>query len=107
MQDRFKAETLVSGEITGVNAAYVEALYEAYLKDPSDCSPSWRAYFDGLPPLGDDGHQQDLPHSTVQEHFRLLAKNQSRVVPASAACTAAIIGANAASAAACAATGSW
>ncbi len=85
MQDRFKAETLVSGEITGVNAAYVEALYEAYLKDPSDCSPSWRAYFDGLPPLGDDGHQQDLPHSTVQEHFRLLAKNQSRVVPASAA----------------------
>lgn len=85
MQDRFKAETPVSGEISGVNAAYVEALFDAYLKDPDACLPSWKAYFDGLPAAGDVPGQQDLPHSTVQEHFRLLAKNQSRVVPASAA----------------------
>ncbi len=85
MQDRFKAETPVSGESSGVNAAYVEALFDAYLKDPDACLPSWKAYFDGLPAAGDVPGQQDLPHSTVQEHFRLLAKNQSRVVPASAA----------------------
>ena len=43
----------------------------------------FRSYFENLPQLQVDG-PNDLSHATVRDHFLLLAKNQSRVVPASA-----------------------
>ena len=38
-----------TSHLSGGNAAYVEDLYEAYLKDPNDIPQQWREYFDRLP----------------------------------------------------------
>ena len=73
-----------SGHISGSNAAYVEALFEDYLDNPQDCPETWRAYFDQLPKVDPSSPTPDLSHATVRDHFLLLAKNQARVVPASA-----------------------
>ena len=69
-----------SSHISGGNAAYAEQLYEKYLRDPSQVSEEWRSYFDGLP-VQEGNYSADISHSTIREHFLLLAKNQSRSVP--------------------------
>ena len=69
-----------SSHISGGNAAYVEELYEKYLRDPAEVSEEWRSYFDGLP-VQEGSYSADMSHSTIREHFLLVAKNQSRVVP--------------------------
>ncbi len=69
-----------SSHISGGNAAYVEAIYEAYLRDPNSIAPGWRDYFDRLPRT--DGGAIDVPHSTVQEHFALLGRQKCRPQPA-------------------------
>ena len=51
----------------GANAAYIEELYESYLKDPNSVPEQWRDHFDKLPRV--NGTEQDIPHSTVREHF--------------------------------------
>ena len=65
-----------SSHISGGNAVYVEAMYEAYLRDPNAIAAEWRDYFDRLPQV--DGTQIDVPHSTVQEHFALLGRQKAR-----------------------------
>ncbi len=42
-------QQLSTSHLSGGNAAYVEDLYEAYLKDPNEVPPEWRDYFDRLP----------------------------------------------------------
>ena len=69
-----------SSHISGGNAAYAEQLYEKYLRDPSQVSEEWRSYFDGLP-VQEGNYSTDISHSTIREHFLLLAKNPSRSVP--------------------------
>lgn len=73
-----------TGHISAGNASYVEDLYEQYLEDPSEVPEQWRSYFETLP-LVEGTYERDISHSTVQDHFLLLAKNQARVVPVSAA----------------------
>jgi 2-oxoglutarate dehydrogenase E1 component len=68
-----------SSHISGGNAAYVEAMYETYLRDPNAIAPEWRDYFDRLPRV--DGTTIDVPHSTIQEHFALLGRQKSRPAP--------------------------
>ena len=65
-----------SSHISGGNAVYVEALYEAYLRDPNAIPVEWRDYFDRLPQV--NGTHADIPHSTVQEHFALLGRQKQR-----------------------------
>ena len=72
-----------SSHISGGNAVYVEAMYEAYLRDPNSVAGEWRDYFDKLPQV--DGIQVDIPHSTVREHFALLGRQKQR--PPAAAVT--------------------
>ncbi|HEX7044925.1 MAG TPA: 2-oxoglutarate dehydrogenase E1 component [Burkholderiales bacterium] len=57
--------------LAGINAAYLEAIYEAYLEDPSAVDPSWRTYFEELPRV--DG-RADTPHAPVRAAFRRLAR---------------------------------
>ena len=59
--------------------AYVEALFEAYLEDPSQVNDEWRRYFDGLPPI--DGVFEDMPHSTIVDHFERLGRNRYKARP--------------------------
>jgi 2-oxoglutarate dehydrogenase E1 component len=71
-----------SGHISAGNASYVEELYENYLEDPSEIPDQWRSYFETLP-MVEGTVAPDISHSTIRDHFLLLAKNQARVVPVS------------------------
>ncbi|MGZ9080473.1 MAG: 2-oxoglutarate dehydrogenase E1 subunit family protein, partial [Burkholderiales bacterium] len=56
-------EFLGNSHLFGSNAPFIEALYEAYLKDPQAVEPRWRSYFDELQRL-DDG-PADVSHEEV------------------------------------------
>ncbi|RYD99542.1 MAG: hypothetical protein EOP50_04240, partial [Sphingobacteriales bacterium] len=49
-----------TSHISGGNAAYVEEVYETFLRDPSSVSPQWREYFEKLPQNG-HGSGPDVP----------------------------------------------
>lgn len=63
--------------LAGGNAAYLEALYESYLRDPNDVPENWREYFDRLPLVAENG-ARDVPHSDVRAHFHNLARHSGR-----------------------------
>ncbi len=52
---QFKSTSALSGG----NAAFIEDLYEAWLRDPAGVAPAWRSYFEGLK----GGAANDQPHS--------------------------------------------
>jgi len=66
-----------TSHISGGNAVYVEGLYEDYLQDPNSVPDEWKDYFDKLPRV-EGVVTQDVPHSTIVEHFELLSKGRSR-----------------------------
>ncbi|MEH6650926.1 MAG: 2-oxoglutarate dehydrogenase E1 component [Motiliproteus sp.] len=70
-----------SSHLSGGNLSYVEDLYETYLRDPNAVTQEWRDEFDKLPRV-QDTVTQDIPHSTVREHFLYLSKNQRATAPA-------------------------
>ena len=82
MQESVMQRMWNSGYLSGGNAAYVEELYELYLHDPNAVPEEWRTYFQKLP--ADGGSATDVSHSTIRDHFVLLAKNQRRAQPVSA-----------------------
>ena len=48
-----------SSQLSGGNAAFIEDLYESYLRDPSKVAPEWKKYFDTF-----KGREAgDVPHS--------------------------------------------
>lgn len=64
----------------GVNAPYVEELYEAYLQDPTSVSEEWRRYFASLS-AGQAG--EDVSHESIRAQFKQLAKQPVIVAAAS------------------------
>ncbi|MCL6414510.1 2-oxoglutarate dehydrogenase E1 component [Aestuariirhabdus sp. Z084] len=68
-----------SSHISGGNAAYVEELYELYIRDPNEVPEEWRDYFEKLPQI-EGVTARDVPHSTIQEHFLYLARNRTQHV---------------------------
>ena len=73
---RWRSSMLADG-----NAAYLEELYEQFLRDPASVPSDWRSYFGSLPRV--DGVERDVSHAVVREEFRQLAHR--RPAPASAA----------------------
>ena len=68
MQDSSMNALFSTTHLSGANAAYLEELYERYLRDPNSIPSQWRAYFDALPrPQGYGA--QDVPHSDIREYF--------------------------------------
>src|SRR4029079_14266157 len=67
-------EMLGNSYLFGANAPFIEALYEAYLKDPASVEPRWRDYFDQLQRL--DQGAADVSHFDVQERFASLARER-------------------------------
>jgi len=60
-----------SSLLDGGNASYLEALYEAYLRDPDAVEAHWRAWFDGLPRV--NGQQDgDVSHAEIRGEFSHL-----------------------------------
>ncbi|MBF4207737.1 2-oxoglutarate dehydrogenase E1 component [Pseudomonas donghuensis] len=82
MQESVMQRMWDSAHLSGGNAAYVEELYELYLHDPNAVPEEWRTYFQKLPAEGSTA--TDVSHSTIRDHFVLLAKNQRRAQPVSA-----------------------
>jgi len=54
--------------LDGGNAAYLEEIYESYLRDPASVPDEWRQYFDRLPQV-DGITQPDLPPSEIRSQF--------------------------------------
>ncbi|KAA9133300.1 2-oxoglutarate dehydrogenase E1 component [Marinihelvus fidelis] len=65
-----------SSQFNGGNAAWIEAMYEDWLEDPSSVPAQWREVFQGL---GGDGSERG--HLDIQEHFRLLGRMGGQAVP--------------------------
>jgi 2-oxoglutarate dehydrogenase E1 component len=65
-------ELLANSHLFGANAPFIEALYDAWLKDPAAVEPRWRDYFDELQRI--EGGAADVSHFDVQDRFARLAK---------------------------------
>lgn len=63
--------------LSGDNDAYLEQLYETYLKTPDDVAPEWQAYFKKL------GEANDVAHSEIRDYFAKISK-QPRMAQAAA-----------------------
>jgi 2-oxoglutarate dehydrogenase E1 component len=63
------SEQYASSLLYGGNGAYVEALYEQYLREPGAVAPEWRSYFDRL-----RGDANDTAHGPVVESLRERAQ---------------------------------
>ena len=72
-----------SSHIAGGNVAYVEELYEQYLRDPDSIDAQWRNYFEQLPPV--NGAGVDVPHSVIQAQFQAMARQPAKPALSSAA----------------------
>ncbi|MFL0805809.1 MAG: 2-oxoglutarate dehydrogenase E1 component [Oceanobacter sp.] len=82
MHEQTMEQLWSTSQLAGGNVAYIEELYEIYLRDPGQVSEEWRSYFDQLP-RADESVTVDTPHSPIREQFLLIAKNQRRARPAS------------------------
>ena len=61
-----------SSLLFGINAPFVEELYEQYLIDPNSVPKEWRSYFNALQSAPGAAH--DVPHSQIQRAFAALPK---------------------------------
>jgi 2-oxoglutarate dehydrogenase E1 component len=61
------ADQLATSALSGGNAAYIEDLYEQFLRDPAGVDPAWADYFKRL-----KGGAAEVAHTPIRE--RLLAR---------------------------------
>lgn len=80
MTEGFMQRMLRSSHLGGQNAAYIENLYEEYLRDPTEIPEAWRSYFDTLPTV-ETTIGPDTPHSEVVQHFERLGRNRLKARP--------------------------
>ncbi|MCC6170611.1 MAG: 2-oxoglutarate dehydrogenase E1 component, partial [Gammaproteobacteria bacterium] len=64
-------ELIRTTPLSGSNAAYVEAVYEQYVADPSSVSQAWREYFAGLAVGGFGEHSHRSIQHGIAERARL------------------------------------
>jgi 2-oxoglutarate dehydrogenase E1 component len=67
-------QLLGNSYLYGANAPFIEALYEAWLKDPAAVEPRWRDYFDELQRI--ERGAPDVSHFDVQDRFARLARER-------------------------------
>lgn len=63
-----------TSHISGGNAAYLEDVYEAFLRDPTSISDEWRRYFENLPRV--NGNATDTSHAEIIEYFEALGRQR-------------------------------
>ncbi len=59
--------------LSGGNAAYIEELYEEYLKQPDSVPQEWQDFFSSLPTVANMG-TTDVSHADIKNYFLHLAK---------------------------------
>ncbi|MCA6059950.1 MULTISPECIES: 2-oxoglutarate dehydrogenase E1 component [Thalassolituus] len=82
MHEQTMEQLWSTSQLAGGNVAYMEELFETYLRDPNEVPEEWRNYFDQLPRV-DENTSVDTPHKPIREQFLLLSKNQRRSRPVS------------------------
>ncbi|UXD87355.1 2-oxoglutarate dehydrogenase E1 component [Thalassolituus hydrocarboniclasticus] len=82
MHEQTMEQLWSTSQLAGGNVAYMEELFETYLKDPNEVPEEWRNYFDQLPRV-DENNSVDTPHKPIREQFLLISKNQRRSRPVS------------------------
>lgn len=75
-QQRSMQEMWNDSYLSGGNDAYLEDLYEQYLKNPADVAPEWHNYFDALARQAG----AEIPHADIRRYFLNLAKSP-KVIP--------------------------
>ncbi|MEZ5442033.1 MAG: 2-oxoglutarate dehydrogenase E1 component [Lysobacterales bacterium] len=68
-----------SSPLSGLNADYVEAIYERYLVDPTSVDARWRSYFEQLR----SGVGSEVPHGPIIERIGHLSRHQRQLVSSS------------------------
>jgi 2-oxoglutarate dehydrogenase E1 component len=68
-----------TGHLSGANAEYVEALYEAFIEDASSVPEQWATFFSGLPTASINGGL-DVSHAKIQNDLKALGR-RSRYTP--------------------------
>lgn len=64
--------------LSGGSMAYVDALYEDYLSDPTSVSEDWQAAFKALPQV--NGQSADVSHRDIRNYFLQNADKKSFMV---------------------------
>ena len=80
MADSYVERMRASSHLAGVNAAYIEAMYETWLAAPERLPAQWRGFFDGLPPAP-PAAAAEIPHSRVVAHFERIGRNRLKARP--------------------------
>ena len=68
MHEKSMEQLWSTSQLAGGNLAYVEELFESYLRDPNQVPEEWRSYFDTLPRV-DDTNTSDVPHQPIRDQF--------------------------------------
>lgn len=67
-----------SSQLGGGNAAWLEALYNDYLRNSGSIDAEWRDFFDTLPKAksgnGSGAIEHEVPHDEIRDYFKSLAK---------------------------------
>jgi len=71
-----------SSQLSGGNAAFVEELYENYLRDPNSIAPEWRKYFDTFRGSGDVPHSDAI--ARIEQAQKFNGHDRTAMVPAAA-----------------------
>jgi 2-oxoglutarate dehydrogenase E1 component len=66
MKSELNDKFINNSPLFGGNAAYVEAYYEQFLKNPDSVEPGWRDYFARL---NGDGRGEDIAHRPIRDSF--------------------------------------
>lgn len=62
--------------LSGENDAYLEGLFETYLKEPDQVEPEWRSYFDKL-----GQSKGDVSHADIRHYFKQIVKQSAKSAP--------------------------
>jgi 2-oxoglutarate dehydrogenase E1 component len=63
--------------LSGGSDAYLEELYENYLKNPADVSDEWRGYFEKL---ANQASQTEVSHADIRDYFQQLARHSAKSI---------------------------
>jgi 2-oxoglutarate dehydrogenase E1 component len=70
-----------TSQFGGGNAAYLDQLYEDWLRDPQSVAPQWRTWFQSLRGTGDVAHADAIARIVAAQNAREAAPGRSAAGP--------------------------